>query len=285
MLLMLSGVVLNLALDPLLIFGWGFVPGLGVSGAALASVISFAATFAAGLVIFYGGFTSVRLRLRGRAALSWARMLKMMRIGFPSGISSLSFSLSRAVIMPMIAAFGSGVVATYGMTNRVTALGIMMVVGIGLGVSALTGQNLGAGKPERAWSVAVTSTKLGGGILAVLTVATILAARPIAGLFFDTPELIDLGATTLRVLSLSLPAIGIFIPMENCCAGAGQTRVPMIFSIVHAWALQVPLIVVCTSVLHWSEASVWWSFVVAETIAALLFLIYFRRRTWLSTRV
>jgi putative MATE family efflux protein len=285
MALMLGGAGLNMALDPLLIFGWGVVPALGVAGAALASVISFAATFLGGLLVFFGGHGSVRLHFRGASPISAARMLRMLRIGVPSGISSLSFSLSRAVIMPIVAGFGPVVVAAYGMSNRVTALGVMAVVGMGLGVSALTGQNLGAGKLDRTWSIAVTSARLGTAVLTALAFGTILAARPIASMFFDTPEMVALGAGVLRILSLSLPFAGLFIPMENCCVGAGQTRAPMAFSIAQAWALQIPFVLLSTMVMRWDERSVWWSLVVSEAVATGFFAAYFRRRSWIHTRV
>jgi len=285
MVLMLSGVGINIILDPLLIFGWGPFPRLGVTGAALASIIGFGATFFAGLVIFYGGWTAVRLRLRGSVPVRLARMGQMLNIGFPSGISSVSFSLARAVVMSMIAAFGAEVIAVYGMAQRVTALGIMVVVGMGLGLSALVGQNLGAGKPERARQTADAATLFCGLALTVFAAATILFARPIARAFFDAPALIEQGVVILRIFSLNLPFVGFMISMEMAITGAGQTRWPMFFSILASWILQVPLILLVTRALHLGPTAVWWSMVAAEVIALGLFFIYYRRYRWLQTKV
>jgi len=258
MALMIAGVLLNVVLDPLLIFGWGPVPRMGVAGAALASVISHGFTFVAGLWIFFGGRSNVRLHLRGRDHVRMDRMMKILRIGLPSGFGSLSFSLGRAVIMPMVAAFGSGVVAVYGMSMRVTALGVLIIVGMGLGLSTLIGQNLGAGKPERAWETSMASLRFLVGFMLAYAGLLLIFARPIASAFFADPEIVDMAVPTLRILALNLPFAALGITFEMSCSGAGETRAPMVFSALHTWALQVPLILLATRVLHLGCTSVWW---------------------------
>ncbi len=189
MFLMLSGVLLNLALDPLLIFGIGPLPALGVAGAAVASVIAYAFTFAAGLVIFYTGRSNVRLRLAGGPPLSLLRMGRMLRIGIPSGVSSLSFSLGRTVVMPWIAVYGTAVVAAYGVAMRLAGFGIMLIVGMGLGLSALIGQTLGTGDKQRTWETGIASLRFTVAAMAVFG-ALLFAGAPLrrAGLLRRGPR-------------------------------------------------------------------------------------------------
>ena len=285
MALMLSGVGLNLLLDPLLIFGVGPLPRLGVAGAALASVLAYGFTFAAGLAIFFGGRAHVRLHLRGGLPLSARRMGQMLRIGFPSGINSLSFSLGRTVLMPMIAAYGTGVVAAYGMAQRITGFGIMLIVGMGLGISALIGQNLGAGKPERAWETAIRSMQFLAGVMALFALPLIVFAGPIAGAFFADPARIAVAALTLRILAAALPLIAVGILLEMSCSGAGENRVPLLFSAFHTWILQHPLVYLVSRVLHWDFPGVWWAMFVSAAIPPALFWLYFRRRSWMHRKV
>ncbi|MCB1164074.1 hypothetical protein KDL67_15405, partial [bacterium] len=128
MLLMIAGNVLNLLLDPLFIFGVGPFPEMGIAGAALASVIAYGSTFAAGLWIFFAGRSNVRLHLHGELPISASRMGRMLKIGAPAGVGSLSFALGRTVVLPWIAAFGTQVVAAFGMAQRVMGFGIMLIV-------------------------------------------------------------------------------------------------------------------------------------------------------------
>ncbi|MBC8368096.1 MATE family efflux transporter [bacterium] len=286
MVLMIAGVVINLILDPFLIFGWGPFPRLEVAGAAYASIISYGFTFLVGLGMFYGGFSGVRLHLRGVDRVRFSRMMKILRIGFPSGINSLSFTIGRAMIMPMVAAFGANVVAVYGMSMRVTALGIMIIVGMGLGLSALIGQNLGAGKPERAWETSIASIKFLVGVTSVFGLLLVIFARPITSAFFSDPSIIAMGVPTMRIFALGLPLAALGITFDMSCSGAGENRAPMLFSMLHTWGLQIPFVLIATKLLGLGYQSVWWAMMLSGLLGpAFFWFTYFRRKTWLQRTV
>jgi putative MATE family efflux protein len=284
--LMIAGVVFNLALDPFLIFGWGPFPRLEVAGAAWASIISYGFTFIAGMIMFYGGFTDFKLHLRGSVPVRLYGMWKILRIGLPSGANSLSFSLGRAMIMPMVAAYGANIVAVYGMSMRVTALGIMIIVGMGLGLSALIGQNLGAGKPDRAWDTSMLAIRFLVGFTSIFSLILVLLARPIASAFFEDAAIIAIAVPTLRILSLNLPFAALGITFEMSCSGAGENRAPMLFSMMHTWVLQIPFVLIATRVLGLGYESVWWAMLISGVLGPTIFWVtYFRRRTWLGRKV
>ncbi|GAI17630.1 unnamed protein product [marine sediment metagenome] len=138
MAIMLGSTGLNLILDPFLIFGWWFFPKLGVVGAAVASVISFSTAFFTGLLVFFSGKCNVTLHLKSRVRLKVKSLLQIIRIGLPTGINNISFSFARLIIMPLVAVFGTGVVAIYGIGMRISSLGIMVIVGMGLKVSGMS---------------------------------------------------------------------------------------------------------------------------------------------------
>lgn len=285
MILMIAGNLLNMLLDPLFIFGVGPLPAMGMSGAALASVIAYSFTFVVGLWIFFSGRSTVRLRLRAGLPVSLARMGVMLRIGVPSGLNSLSFSLGRTIIMPWIASYGTEVVAAYGMAQRVVGFGIMLIVGMGLGLSALIGQTLGAGKLQRAWETAIRSLQFSGGSMTVYAAGLLLAAPLIAAAFFGEGPEAGPAALTLRIIALSLPFTGVGIMLEMTCSGAGETRVPLVFSIFHTWVLQVPGFYLATRVLNLPFTALWWVIVMAAALPPGIFWFYFRSRRWMNRAV
>jgi putative MATE family efflux protein len=285
MIIMIGGAALNMVLDPLLIFGWLGFPKMGIRGAAIASVIGYSSTFIAGMVIFYGGFTNVRLHLKGKAPMRLSRMWQMLKIGIPSGINSISFALSRSVIMALVAVFGTNVIAIYGVGNRVAGLGVTIVVGMGLGLSALIGHNLGANKLERAWKTSNQSITLVAGVMAILGIASAVFATTIIRIFFQDPTVLSLGVTFLRIQALAFPLFGIIIMIEHIFAGAGDTMPPMVVGIFTAWVLEIPLILFMTKVMHLNQNGVWWAIVMANFIGTVIIWKWFRLGKWIHKKV
>jgi putative MATE family efflux protein len=285
MVIMLGGAAFNMILDPFLIFGWWIFPPLGLVGAAVASVASYAMVFFVGLYIFFAGKTNIRLSLKGEVGIRVKSFVEMLSIGIPSGISSVSWSLSRVAIMPIIAVFGTSVVATYGMGMRISALGIMVIVGLGLGVSSLIGHNLGAQKFERAKETARQSILLSMGIMGFFSVINLIFAPQIVWLFFKTPEMLSLGTAILRIITICFPFVGLFIAMEEIYTGAGENKPAMVFSLVHSWVLEIPMALVLTKLFSVSQNGIWWAIAVASILSALLFYLWFRRGGWLRKKV
>jgi putative MATE family efflux protein len=285
MALMIGLNLVNIVLDPIMIFGWWIFPEMGVAGAAWASNISYAVAFAAGLVLLGSGAANVRLHIKSSLRVSFSSMLKILKIGFPSAIGSLSFSMARIIILPMIAVFGVRVVAAYGVGIRISAFGIMMLVGIGLGLSALIGHNLGADKKDRARKTANQSIVLSIGIMTVMGIIVFLGAGFIMSRFFDDPEIIATGITLLRVLAIGFPFLGFHLMIENVYTGVGENRPAMMFNIIHSWLLEIPAIYATTQLLGLNEVAVWWSISGATAVSAIAYYSYFRRGRWLHVKV
>lgn len=283
--LMLASTTLNLILDPFLIFGWWIFPELGVVGAAVASVISFTIAFLAGLLVLFSGKCNVTLHLKSQVSLKAKSILKIIRIGLPTGINDISFSFARLVIMPLVAVFGTGVVAIYGVGMRVSALGIMIIVGLGLGLSALIGQNLGARKLDRAQKTANQASLLAVGIMAFFGLINFVFAPFIVKIFFQAPNLVSLGTTLLRIQAIGFPLLGLYIILEMVFAGAGDNVPPMIIGMIYSWALEIPLILIFTRVFGFNQNGVWWAIVLATFVGSSLFYYWYRKGKWLKRAV
>jgi Na+-driven multidrug efflux pump len=212
-------------------------------------------------------------------------MWQMMKIGLPAGITSISDSLGRSVIMPMLAVFGSSAVAVYGAGMQFIHLGIMLCVGLELGLAALIGQNLGAGKIERAWETAKKGLALGAGTMVLLGVLTFIFARTLIGIFFSAGAEVELGVVFYRIMAVSLPFIGAYIIYEGIFTGSGDTVPLMGVGVIYMWAVQVPGVFLLTRVLDFGLEGVWWSFTAASIVGAAIFHAMFLRRKWLRRKV
>jgi len=285
MILMISSNVLNLILDPILIFGWFGMPAMGIRGAAIASVASYTITFAVGLFLLYGGFANIKLHLSGKAPMSIESMNKILKIGLPAWFGSICFSGSRLILTPLIAAFGTSVVAAYGVGNQVTHLGMMILVGIGLGLSSLIGHNIGGNKIERAKKTADQAVLLAVGIMIAMGLITFISAERIMGLFFESPETIGYGVTMLQVLAIGFPFIGLFIMLEEIHVGVGLNTPPMVFNIIHAWLFEVIPIFILTKYFGFDQDIIWWVIVIALVLTSSIFYQYYRQGRWLTIKV
>jgi len=285
MTIMLGSTVLNMILDPLFIFGYLGFPRLGVVGAAVASVVSYVLAFSIGLGLLYSGVTNVRLHLHSKIPMAFSTMIKIMRIGVPSWISAMSFSGSRLIVMPLIAAFGNSVVAAYGIGIQISSIGVGILVGIGLGLAALIGHNLGGQKKERAKKTGDQALMLAMGVMAVCGILVYIGAEFIMRVYFDSPETIAYGVTLLRILALGFPFIGLYIMLEQVYTGVGLNTPAMVVTIGHAWVLEIPPILILTRVLHMNQNAVWWAITVATIISSLAFYWYYRRGQWLHVSV
>jgi len=285
MILMLASNALNMVLDPIFMFGYLGLPAMGIEGAALASVLSYAITLAVGLFLFYADFTNVRLHLVGKVPMHLTSMWKLVRIGIPSWFGSMSFSGARLILTPLIAAFGTSVVAAYGVGNQISSFGVSVLVGIGLGLSSLIGHNVGSGKTERAKKTADHAIALGVGIMLVFGIATFAFARPLMGMFFQSAETIGIGVKMLRILAIGFPFMGIFLMIEEIHTGVGLNTPAMVVQIINAWLFEVIPVVVLTQLLGFSEEAIWWTLSAALALSAIGFYQYYQRGRWLTVQV
>ena len=285
MILMIASNILNIVLDPLLMFGHFGFPALGINGAAVASVFSFTLTLAVGLGLFYWNRTNVALHLKGKLPMALQSATQILKIGFPAWVGEISFSAARLLIVPMIAAFGTHVVAAYGVGNQITSLGIMILVGIGLGLSSLIGHNVGGGKIERAKKTGDQSVILGVVIMTVYGLITYFFAGPIIRAFFDSPDTVATGTLMLRIFALGFPFFGAFFMVQEIHVGVGMNTPAMVMALIHSWLLEVVPIYIFTQYLGFDADAIWWIITASGVTISFVFYLYYLRGRWLTARV
>jgi len=217
--------------------------------------------------------------------MTLARMWILIKIGIPSWLAEMSFSSSRLIITPMIAGFGTAVVAAYGVANQIMGLGFTLLVGVGLGLSALIGHTVGAGKIERAKKTGDKSVALAVGVMAVFGLVVFVFARQVLGIFFSNPETVGHGVNLLRIIALCMPFMGALMMIEYVHTGVGLNTPAMVINIINAWILQVAPIFVVREFFGGGELAVWWIMTSAGAVSACLFYAYYRRGRWLTARV
>ncbi len=247
--LLLASVGITLVLDPALMLGWGPLPRLGIAGAAIATIATRGAAFVMGV-----GIAARRGLLRlGRVRIDSIRAV--CRVGLPTAITGSTFSLIYIVLTRTTTRFGTPALAALGIGHRVESWLFMIGVGFGAATAAIVGQNLGAGRADRAsragWMSMGFCTLLG----VVACVLELTLPSQFAGLFTSDPAVIAEATKYLRIASFSQLAVCAEIVLEGALGGAGYTVPPMLSSTALT-ASRIPLAAWAAN--RWGSAGIWW---------------------------
>ncbi len=284
MYIMAASNVLNIVLDPLFIFGLGPLPPLGVAGAAIATIISQALAAVMLLLVLLNGHGPLHLRRRYwklRPDLAW----RIVRIGIPGSGQMLSRSLMGAVIMRIVARCGTTAVAAYGTGLRFHMIILMPAFALGAAAATLTGQYLGAGRPERARRAAWAATAIDMVFMLLAAVLMILFAPALIRLFNDHPDVVAIGAEYLRVVSPFYVFAALGIVLSRALQGAGDTLMPMVITILTLWGLQVPAAVWLARTWQPPTQGIWIAMAATFVLQGLLTAAWFETGRWKKTRV
>jgi putative MATE family efflux protein len=256
-----ASVVANIGLDPILIFGVGPIPAMGVRGAALATV----AGYASGLLL------GVVLVARGRAGglYSWAtaqvdlgEVRELLDIGLPKAVQGASGPTGMMLIVSVVyTAAGPAGLAAYTVGMRVGTLAFRTTAALNRAAQSVVGQNLGAGNVERATHATWTGVKIGGGVLTVIGVVQWLVPRFVATLFVPTlsGEALALSVAYLQILAVAYPAQGVLAVIKAGFNGARRTKTTMVASLAQMWLLELPLAFVAGIALGLGALGVFWA--------------------------
>jgi len=237
--LMMASALINLVLDPLLIFGLLGFPRLELQGAALASIVARLVTLVAGaLVIHRMHLLSSPLTSIGALWRSWKRIL---HVGLPAAGTNIIIPVSAGIIVALLAGYGDRAVAGFGAAVRIEGLTLVVFFAMSATIGPFVGQNLGARKPERIVEAlrrsAVFSVALGAAIAVVLNVF----AKELSSLFSDDAEVVTVTSTYLRIVPLSYGTAGIIMVVNAAFNGIGRPLPAVVISVGRTLVLYVPL--------------------------------------------
>lgn len=281
MALNVTAILVNVGLDPVFIFGWGPAPGLGIEGAALATLTGYGVSAVAGLLLLFSRWTGFSLRLSAvrpdRETLG-----ELLRVGLPSGGQSAGRQIARVVVVWIVSVAGGGAaLAAYTIGARVASVVFVPAQAVGSAATTVVGQNLGADRPDRASKATWLGVGAGAVGLGALGIVQWLFPATLARLF--VPEI---GAETLRftvaylqILAYGYWALGTIYTVEAGFDGAGRTEISMYATMLQYWTVRVPIAAAGAFLLGLGALGPFWAVTISNVVAAVGLTGYF----WHST--
>jgi putative MATE family efflux protein len=288
MLVMLGTVILNVALDPLLIFGVGPFPQLGVEGAAVATIFARGSAMVVGLWLMLRGSHGIQIHLRQMIPdLGYSR--KLLRIGIPASIENTGRAISVNAVLVIVTLFSTPVVAAFGVGIRVFSMVFMPAIAIDRGVEAMTGQNIGAGRDDRVVATNRFAAKTSLVLLSTIGILTFAFAPDIIRLFDSTPAVVAEGATFLRWIAPTFGFVGVLRAYSGGFRGAGKTLTAAAIAVLLFGFIRLPIAYVASQNLVpvdiWffgsrTPSGIWFAFAVSGIIAAIVAAGWFELGKW-----
>ena len=283
MLVVATSLALNALLDPLLIFGWGPVPAFGTAGAAIATVIAQSFAVACYARLAWRAHPGMPFSFAGLQAPSVAYQVALAKIGAPYALIGVLYSVVYLGLARTAATFGTAALAVVGIANRVESLSYLVAVGFGLACEAIVGQNLGAGRPDRAeratWLSVGLMCTLGFGVAAWMW----LAPEALLSFFTADQDVIARGVPYLRILAPCQAFACLEIVLHGAFAGAGDTVPPSVISVTVS-LLRIPMAPFLAIALGLGLDGIAWTITLTCVVRALIVLAWFRRGTWKTKR-
>ncbi len=274
MIIMISATVMNIVLDPLLIFGVGPFPELGVAGAALGTVIAQTFGAALGLYYFLTGRTAYRFRLphlRPNVPI----LKDIYRVGVPTMASQLVEGLIFLFFNKVVSSFGSLTIATVGVVMRISDFAFMPVIGVANGMLPIVGYNFGAHSYERLWRTVKLAAVGIAVFLAAVTALMIVFARPIVGVFSRDAALSAEAIPAMRIMLSTMPLVGPTIVFVTAFQGLSKGTQALFLSLLRQFLIFLPLLLLFRFL--FGLYGVWWSMPASDFLSfGLTFAFIYR---------
>jgi len=271
-------VILNAILDPVLMFGWVGFPRLGLNGTATATIIS-QVVAVIGLVIFVARkrrlVTPDWRRVRIDRAIAWL----LVKIGFPAMIQQSVVSISMVVIVSFVSRFGETADAAFGAALRIDQISFLPALTIGMAVSSLAGQNIGARRYARVGEVFWWALLVSGGISGVISVAVISFPQVALRAFVKQPEVIAIGSGYLRIVGVTYVLYAFLFAANGVINGAGYTSWTTLISVLGLLGVRLPLAAILPQRMH-DVRGIWWAMLIGVGASMVLSLAYYFSGRW-----
>jgi putative MATE family efflux protein len=269
----------NLILNPCLIFGLGPFPRLGLAGSATGTTIGRGIGVAYQVWVLASGRSRIRVG-RSNLRLDWKVMARLIRLSLGAIFQFLVQMAGWIGVVRIVSAFGSAAVAAYTLAIRIVIFAILPSWGMSNAAATLVGQNLGAGRPDRAETSVWKTGFYNMLFLGTVGLVFIAFAERIIGLFTSDPAVGPVAVSCLRYLSYGYVSYAYGMVVSSAFNGAGDTFTPTILNLICFWICQIPLAYFLAFTAGLGPKGVFASVVVADSLLALLSIVWFRRGAW-----
>ncbi len=275
----LLAVAANVVLDPLLIFGIGPFPRLGVAGAAIATVASQALGAYLSLRILAKGRHGMRLRLAAMRPRADSFRL-FADIGLPSAIGQGLSALGFTVLQGAVNGYGPSAIAAFGVGNRIISLFDMPAHGIAGAATALVGHALGARDPAEARRVVRVALLACAAFLGPPLAFSSFYGSGLVRFFVADPEAMRLGDIMFKIVSPSVFLFGLYLVTTGAFQGAGSTKIVMVLAVVRLWGIRIPMAYALSRLGGVGPESIWYAMFASNAATALAGILWYRRGPW-----
>ncbi len=275
-------VTANLFLDPILIFGIGPIPKMGIQGAAIATVATRAIGALTGLYLLFRGDLGIRLKLHHMIP-DLKKIKKILIIGFPAALGREGSAFGFILLWYFINRLPNQSVAAaaYGAGNRILNITFLVMGGLAMAMSTMVGQSLGAKMDDRAQSVARKGMVLMFALMSIIAVLLFFLRNFLISFMIpEAPDVIKEGANFLMIFALAMPFFGIFRGITGILEGSGHTVQQMFLSLSRLWALRIPLVYIFAFVVGWYSSGVWLGMALSNVIGAGFAIFVYSLGRW-----
>lgn len=283
--IILGSVILNFALDPLFIFGYGAVPPMGVMGAAIATLTTQAVATMISMILLFRGRHGITLQWKNFKP-DWSYIKRAFFLGLPSSIEQSMRGFGLTLMTFLIATHGTLALASYGVGSNI--LQFVMIIGFGFtqSISTLVAQNIGAGKITRAAKIGRLGAMMCFWILSGFGVITFFAAPQIVAFFVPEDQaVIAGGANFLQIMSLTWGCIGLQLAFTGVLKGSGNMVTSMILAVVSQWVFLFPLAYILSHHADLDIVGIWWAFPISNVLMAIIAVLVFAKGDWKKKRL
>ncbi|MEK8128440.1 MATE family efflux transporter [Paenibacillus filicis] len=277
---LLMSAVLDIALNPLLIFGLGPIPRMETAGSALAAVIAQGVSLVAFILYLYRKKHPLRLTRadRGYVRLDPQIIKLLVRKGIPMGLQMLIVSTSAIATVALVNGFGSAATAAFGAAMQISGYVQMPAMAIGGAVSAVAAQNVGAGKWERVHRTTWIGCIFNLGMTGLLVALIYAWNEPILHIFLKDEAAIRIGANINHITLWAYILFGITFVVSGVVRSTGAVMIPLLTTFLALWCFRIPLAYYLGSA--YGLDAVWWSFPIGFMCGLLLSVMYYLWGNW-----
>jgi putative MATE family efflux protein len=279
-------VVLDIALNPLLIFGWGPIPRFGIAGSASATLIAQALSLLALVVHLYRThhFLCIRRNELSLFKVDWSLVRLLVTKGIPMGLQMFVISSSMIALTSLVNRFGSQETAAFNAAMQLWNYVQMPALAIGAAASSMAAQNVGAGNWDRVGKVATTGVLfnflIGGSLIAIIC----LLNRHALGLFLPASgPALDISAHLNLIVIWSFALFGTSIVLFGVVRATGAVMPPLVMLVISLWLIRVPFAHWMLD--RWQADAIWWSFPLSSMTSMLMSVAYYRFGGWRKVRL
>lgn len=276
--------IINLILDPILIFGLGPFPEMGIKGAAIATTIGRGTAVCYQFYLLFKGNGRIHLDIKN-LSIRLHVMLKLLKLSVGGIFQYLIATSSWIILVRLVSELGADVLAGYTIAIRIIVFALLPAWGLSNAAATLVGQNLGAKKPDRAeQSVWITGFV---NIIMMGVIGTVILIIPdtLVGLFIDDPAVLQSGISTLRWLGAGFLFYALGMVVVQGFNGSGDTLTPTKINLFCFWLIEIPLAYLLSMTLNMGITGICMSIIIAESLLTIIGVILFRQGKWKLRKV